>query len=144
MKSGQKNAKATTRVITQNGNLTFGIGSAVPSELWGSDVISENPADNNGKVVSINGSEDYGIHNRYHEIDLTTSEAKIFHLSAIAVQAYYNTVDIASLLFEVKEGKRDPSPYSKDRKNAIDASTPYGSKKRKILWKDYKFFQKNI
>ena len=30
-----------------DGKLTFGIGSAVPSELWGSDVVSSNPADNN-------------------------------------------------------------------------------------------------
>ena len=111
-----------------DGRLVFGLGSnAVPSELWGSNVISSNPADNNGKVVSINGSEDDGVHNRYHEIDLTTSEAKIFHLSAIAVQAYYNTVDIASLLFEVKEGERDPSPYSKNEQKAIVANTPYGN-----------------
>ena len=48
-----------------------------------------------------------------------------YHLSAIALQAYFNTVDIASLLFEVKEGKRDPSPYSKNERDAIVANTPY-------------------
>lgn len=110
-----------------DGRLVFGLGSnAVPSELWGSNVISSNPADNNGKVVSINGSEDDGVHNRYHEINLTTSEANIFHLSAIAVQAYYNTVDIADLLAEKDQsGKRVASIYEKAAQPDDKANTKY-------------------
>ena len=109
-----------------DGKLTFGTGSSVPSELWGSAVISSDPADNNGKVVSINGSEADGIHNRYHEIDLTTSEAKVFHLSAIAVQAYYNTVDIADLLTSKdSNGKRVAAVYEKAEQPDDKAYTKY-------------------
>lgn len=100
---------------------------AVPSELWGSLSTTDGTNQNIGAKVSINGNTAYGVHNRYHEIDLKTSEENEFHLSAIALQAYFNTVDIASLLFEVKNGQRDPSPYSKDIKEAIDANTPYGN-----------------
>ena len=127
-----------------DGRLAFGLGSnAVPSELWGSNVISSNPADNNGKVVSINGSEDDGVHNRYHEIDLTTSEAKIFHLSAIAVQAYYNTVDIADLLAEKdSNGKRVASVYEKAEQPDDKASTKYqnvaGNLKETVITSSYK------
>lgn len=127
-----------------NGRLVFGLGSnAVPSELWGSNVISSNPADNNGKVVSINGSEDDGVHNRYHEINLTTSEAKIFHLSAIAVQAYYNTVDIADLLAEKdSNGKRIASVYEKAAQADIKADTKYqnvaGNLKETVITSSYK------
>ena len=127
-----------------DGRLVFGLSSnAVPSELWGSNVISSNPADNNGKVVSINGSEDDGVHNRYHEIDLTTSEAKIFHLSAIAVQAYYNTVDIADLLAEKdSNGKRIASVYEKAAQADIKADTKYqnveGNLKETVITSSYK------
>ena len=100
---------------------------AVASELWGSLSTTDGTNQNIGAKVSINGNTAYGVHNRYHEIDLKTSEENEFHLSAIALQAYFNTVDIASLLFEVKDGQRDPSPYSKDIKEAIDANTPYGN-----------------
>ena len=124
--------------------MVFGLGSnAVPSELWGSNVISSNPADNNGKVVSINGSEDDGVHNRYHEIDLTTSEAEIFHLSAIAVQAYYNTVDIADLLAEKdSNGKRIASVYEKAAQPDDKANTNYqnveGNLKETVITSSYK------
>ena len=94
---------------------------AVPSELWGSLSATENIKENVGAKVSINGNTDYDVHNRYHTLRSN------YHLSAIALQAYFNTVDIASLLFEVKEGKRDPSPYSKNEQTAIVASTPYGN-----------------
>ena len=100
---------------------------AVNSELWGSLSTTDGTNQNIGAKVSINGNTAYGVHNRYHEIDLKTSEENEFHLSTIALQAYFNTVDIASLLFEVKNGQRDPSPYSKDTKEAIDANTPYGN-----------------
>lgn len=117
---------STTHNSYYNGNLTFGLSStAKPSELWGKNEISTDPKENNGVVVSINGSISDDIHNRYHEINLTASGASGFHLSAIALQAYYNTVDIASLLFEVKDGKRDPSPYSKNKQDAFVANTPY-------------------
>ena len=124
--------------------MAFGLGSnAVPSELWGSNVISSNPADNNGKVVSINGSEDDGVHNRYHEINLTTSEANIFHLSAIAVQAYYNTVDIADLLAEKDpSGKRVASIYEKAAQPDDKANTNYqnveGNLKETVITSSYK------
>lgn len=110
-----------------DGRLVFGLSStAVPSELWGEDEISTNPKDNNGVVVSINGSEDDGVHNRYHEIDLTASGASGFHLSAIAVQAYYNTVDIADLLAEKDQsGKRIASVYEKAAQADIKADTKY-------------------
>lgn len=127
-----------------NGNLTFGLGTnAVPSELWGSNVISSNPADNNGKVVSINGSVSDDIHNRYHEIDLTASGASGFHLSAIALQAYYNTVDIADLLAEKgSDGKRIASVYKKDEQADIKASTKYknvaGNLKETVISSSYK------
>lgn len=126
-----------------DGRLVFGLGSnAVPSELWGSNVISSNPADNNGKVVSINGSEDDGVHNRYHEINLTTSEANIFHLSAIAVQAYYNTVDIADLLAEKDpSGKHVASVYIKAAQPDDKANTKYqnveGNLKETIIKSSY-------
>lgn len=127
-----------------DGRLVFGLGSnAVPSELWGSNAISSNPADNNGKVVSINGSEDDGVHNRYHEINLTTSEANIFHLSAIAVQAYYNTVDIADLLAKKDpSGKRVASIYEKAAQADIKADTKYqnveGNLKETVITSSYK------
>ena len=93
---------------------------AVPSELWGSLSTTDGTNQNIGAKVSINGNTEYDVHNRYHILSSSN-----YHLSAIALQAYFNTVDIASLLFEVKEGKRDPSPYSKDKKDAIVANTPY-------------------
>jgi hypothetical protein len=107
--------------------LTFGLSStAKPSELWGEDEISTNPKDNNGVVVSINGSVSDDIHNRYHEIDLTASGASGFHLSAIALQAYYNTVDIADLLAEKdSNGKRIASVYEKAAQADIKANTKY-------------------
>lgn len=126
-----------------DGKLTFGIGSAVPSELWGSDVVSSDPADNNGKVISINGSEDDGVHNRYHEIDLTTSKENIFHLSAIAVQAYYNTVDIADLLTskDPTSGKRVAAVYEKAEQPDDKADTKYqnveGNLKETVIKSSY-------
>lgn len=92
---------------------------AVPSELWGSLSTTDGTNQNIGAKVSINGNTDYDVHNRYHTLSSN------YHLSAIALQAYFNTVDIASLLFEVKEGKRDPSPYSKNEQKAFVANTPY-------------------
>ena len=92
---------------------------AVASELWGSLSATDGTNQNIGAKVSINGNTDYDVHNRYHTLSSN------YHLSAIALQAYFNTVDIASLLFEVKEGKRDPSPYSKNEQEAIVANTPY-------------------
>ena len=92
---------------------------AVTSELWGSLSTTDGTNQNIGAKVSINGNTDYDVHNRYHTLSSN------YHLSAIALQAYFNTVDIASLLFEVKEGKRDPSPYSKNEQEAIVANTPY-------------------
>ena len=127
-----------------NGNLTFGLGStAVPSELWGKNEISTDPKDNNGVVVSINGSVSDDIHNRYHEIDLTASGASGFHLSAIALQAYYNTVDIADLLAEKDiNGKRIASVYKKDEQADIKANTKYknveGSKEETVISSSYK------
>ena len=94
---------------------------AVTSELWGSLSATDGTNQNIGAKVSINGNTKYDVHNRYHILSSN------YHLSAIALQAYFNTVDIASLLFEVKEGKRDPSPYSKNEKEAIVANTPYGN-----------------
>ena len=110
-----------------NGNLTFKLGStAVPSELWGKDGISTDPKDNNGVVVSINGSVDDDIHNRYHEIDLTASGAGGFHLSAIALQAYYNTVDIADLLTSKdSNGDRVAAVYEKAEQPDDKADTKY-------------------
>lgn len=110
-----------------DGRLVFGLGSnAVPSELWGKNEISTDPKDNNGVVVSINGSISDDIHNRYHEINLTASGASGFHLSAIAVQAYYNTVDIADLLAEKDQsGKRIASVYEKAAQADIKADTKY-------------------
>lgn len=93
---------------------------AVPSELWGSLSATDAIKENVGAKVSINGNTEYDVHNRYHILS-----SKNYHLSAIALQAYFNTVDIASLLFEVKEGKRDPSPYSKNKQEAFVANTPY-------------------
>ena len=95
--------------------------NAVPSELWGSLSTTDGTNQNIGAKVSINGNTDYDVHNRYHTLSSN------YHLSAIALQAYFNTVDIASLLFEVKEGKRDPSPYSKNEQKAIVANTQYGN-----------------
>lgn len=92
---------------------------AVPSELWGSLSATDGTNQNIGAKVSINGNTKYDVHNRYHILSSN------YHLSAIALQAYFNTVDIASLLFEVKEGKRDPSPYSKNKQEAFVAKTPY-------------------
>lgn len=92
---------------------------AVPSELWGSLSATDVTNQNIGAIVSINGNTDYDVHNRYHILGSN------YHLSAIALQAYFNTVDIASLLFEVKNGKRDPSPYSKNKQDAFVANTPY-------------------
>ena len=127
-----------------DGRLVFGLGSnAVPSELWGKNEISTDPKDNNGVVVSINGSVSDDIHNRYHEIDLTASGASGFHLSAIAVQAYYNTVDIADLLAEKDpSGKRIASVYKKDEQADIKANTKYqnveGSKEETVISSSYK------
>ena len=127
-----------------NGNLTFGLDStAVSSELWGKNEISKDPKDNNGVVVSINGSVSDDIHNRYHEIDLTASGASGFHLSAIALQAYYNTVDIADLLAEKDtNGNRIASVYEKAAQADIKANTKYknveGDKEETVISSSYK------
>ena len=96
--------------------------NAVPSELWGSLSATEDIKENVGAKVSINGNTKYDVHNRYHILSSNN-----YHLSAIALQAYFNTVDIASLLFEVKDGKRDPLPYSKNEQEAIVSNTLYGN-----------------
>ena len=96
---------------------------AVPSELWGSLSATDGTNQNIGAKVSINGNTEYDVHNRYHILGSNSN----YHLSAIALQAYFNTVDIASLLFEVKDGQRDSSPYSKNTQDAIVADTPYGN-----------------
>lgn len=127
-----------------NGNLTFKLGStAVHSELWGKDGISTDPKDNNGVVVSINGSVSDDIHNRYHEIDLTASGASGFHLSAIALQAYYNTVDIADLLTSKdSNGDRVAAVYEKAEQADTKANTKYknveGSKEETVISSSYK------
>ena len=88
-----------------SGKFTFNkTQTAVHSELWGSLGI-EGSTVNDGVEVTINGN-DYDVHNRYHT--LSGSE---YYLSAIALQAYYNTTDIASLLYEEKNGERDASSY---------------------------------
>ena len=113
---------SNTNQFYYSGKFTFNDETeAVPSELWGSLSTTDGTNQNIGAKVSINGNTDYDVHNRYHTLSSN------YHLSAIALQAYFNTVDIASLLFEVKEGKRDPSPYSKNEQEAIDANTPYGN-----------------
>lgn len=135
---------STTHNSYYNGNLTFGLSStAKPSELWGKDDISTDPKDNNGVVVSINGSVSDDIHNRYHEIDLTASGASGFHLSAIALQAYYNTVDIADLLAEKdSNGNRIASVYEKTEQADIKANTKYqnvaGNLKETVISSSYK------
>lgn len=109
-----------------DGNLTFGLDEPVWSELWGKDEITNDLKENNGVVISINGSVSDKVHNRYHTIDLTASGAKGFHLSAIALQAYYNTTDIASLLYEEKtDGKRDTSSYTLSVPTDDKADTTY-------------------
>lgn len=118
---------STSHESYYNGKLTFGFnGDAVQSELWGKDEISTDPKENNGVVVSINGSSSDGVHNRYHTIDLKTPGTSDFHLSAIALQAYYNTTDIASLLYEEKtDGKRDTSSYTLSVPADGEADTTY-------------------
>ena len=94
---------------------------AAASELWGSLSTTDGTNQNIGAKVSINGNTEYDVHNRYHILGSNNN----YHLSAIALQAYFNTVDIASLLFEVENGQRNPSPYSKNEQKAIEANTPY-------------------
>lgn len=111
---------SNTNQFYYSGKFTFiDETEAAASELWGSLSTTDGTNQNIGAKVSINGNTDYDVHNRYHTLSSN------YHLSAIALQAYFNTVDIASLLFEVKEGKRDPSPYSKNTQDAIVANTPY-------------------
>ena len=111
---------SNTNQLYYSGKFTFiDETEAVPSELWGSLSTTDGTNQNIGAKVSINGNTDYDVHNRYHTLSSN------YHLSAIALQAYFNTVDIASLLFEVKEGKRDPSPYSKNEQKAFVANTQY-------------------
>lgn len=135
---------STTHNSYYSGNLTFGLSStAKPSELWGKNEISTDPKDNNGVVVLINGSVSDNIHNRYHEIDLTASGASGFHLSAIALQAYYNTVDIADLLAEKDtNGNRIASVYEKAAQADIKASTKYrnvaGNSEETVVTSSYK------
>lgn len=93
---------------------------AVASELWGS-IETESSQVNNGVKVSINSDVNGGVQNRYH-----TLSGNRYYLSAIALQAYFNTTDIASLLYEEKtNGDRDDSPYSKGKQDAITADTKY-------------------
>lgn len=108
-------------------------GDAVASELWGS-TETESSQVNNGVKVYINSDVSGGVQNRYH-----TLSGNRYDLSAIALQAYFNTTDIASLLYEEKaNGDRDDSPYSKDRQDAITAETKYrnvegGNKNTSVL-----------
>lgn len=103
-----------------DGYFTFGdTTDAVASELWGS-TTTEGSTENNGVKVSINSDVSGGVQNRYH-----TLSGNRYYLSAVALQAYFNTVDIASLLYEKDTNGRDASPYSKDKKDAIKANTKY-------------------
>lgn len=73
-----------------SGQFTFAdTNQTVPSELWGG--INENQ----GASVEIN-KKDYSIHSRYHEIEAVKSGN--YYISGIALQAYYNTLDLASML----------------------------------------------
>lgn len=105
-----------------DGYFTFGdTTDAVASELWGS-TTAEGSTENNGVKVSINSDVSGGVQNRYH-----TLSGNRYYLSAIALQAYFNTTDIASLLYEVdtSSGKRIALPYSKGEQKDIVANTQY-------------------
>ncbi len=105
-----------------DGQFTFSEldNSAVPSELWGSSDTS-NDTTNNGAIVSINGNENYDVHSRYHELAAVTD----YKLSAIALQAYYNTIDLADLLTNKdSNGKKVAAKYVKAARASITAHTP--------------------
>lgn len=101
---------STSDVNYYDGTFTFAANeTAVPSELWGASTVSTKPEDNNGTEVLINGA-DYDVHDRYHELKSLSN----YKLSAIALQAYYNSIDIADLLTEKdSSGKRIASVYEK-------------------------------
>ena len=83
-----------------SGDFTFSNDTAFSSELWGGT------NENKGYELLINGN-DYNVANRYHELDSSD-----YHLSQIALQAYYNTLDLADLLTERKSGStRDQQLY---------------------------------
>lgn len=101
------------------GKFTFASdGTAIPSELWGSDGTSTDKT-NYGNKVSINGA-DYDVHDRYHELSVTDN----YHLSAIALQAYYNSIDLADLLTNKEDGKKVAAKYTKAARDPISAETP--------------------
>ncbi len=69
-----------------SGNFTFAPGTTKKtSELY---------LDSKGTDVGINSNFDYNVESVYHELKAKEK----YHLSAVALQAYYNTVDLASLL----------------------------------------------
>lgn len=111
---------STANANYYNGTFTFAPNTAVPSELWGSTETSKDKT-NNGTGVLINGA-DYNVHSRYHEVAANGN----YHLSAIALQAYYNSVDIADLLTEKdSSGKRIASVYEKKAIESIPAKTDH-------------------
>lgn len=103
-----------------NGTFTFAPNkTAVPSELWGSNETVTDKT-NNGYEVLINGA-DYDVHDRYHEVAANGN----YHLSAIALQAYYNSVDIADLLTNKVNGVRTAARYTKAARGSISATTEH-------------------
>ena len=88
---------------------------------------TDDPKENVGAKVSINGNIDYDVRNRYHTLSGDT-----YHLSAIALQAYFNTTDIASLLYEKDINGRVATPYSKAQQDAKEAITSYGNVEGKL------------
>lgn len=101
-----------------SGKFTFNdVSPVVISELWGDD------STNSGAVVAINGNTDYNVHSRFHELEANGN----YHLSGIALQAYYNTLDLASLLIHKdNNGAKQSMLYTKNNVANIQASTPYG------------------
>ena len=110
---------STANANYYNGTFTFAPDkTAVPSELWGSTETSEDTT-NNGHKVLINGA-DYDVHDRYHELKSLNN----YKLSAIALQAYYNAIDIADLLTEKdSSGNRIASVYEKAANKKKSATT---------------------
>lgn len=112
---------STANANYYNGTFTFAPNkTAVPSELWGASTISTKPEDNNGTEVFINGAN-YDVHSRYHEVAANGN----YHLSAIALQAYYNSVDIADLLTNKVNGVRTAARYTKAARGSISATTEH-------------------
>lgn len=106
-----------------SGTFTIAAGNAIPSQLWGSSE-TETDVTNNGHKQLINGT-DYDVNDRFHEIDLK-GNASNYAVSAIALQAYYNTLDLADLFSEYDTtGKRVATTYVKAARTAISADTTH-------------------